>query len=273
MEKIALTTDEIREIDDQIAAAQVLNSRHNRHRSVQDEAMMVGVANVDADRRANGDQLLSSTDKNVRRKGLTNLLDPRLVCDEEYAALLKIHFRAETEKTYRPLVRNLTLSSTEREQFFELLVERRLASAEIQAMAQLGGVDMRVPDSRRKITAIIGKLERDIDSQIRSLLGSAAVEYYEYQRRFPVKQQIDILSARLDYTDSPLTPEQSEALVATMLDLGRHEGAVRPGSALTAETAIAAAAKLLNDRQMAALEELRVEQDARRRLNVLRPAD
>jgi hypothetical protein len=217
----------------------------------------------------------------------------------EMRQLMALEQKGRLDGRYATLFQALRLPPEKLEQLKQLLVDKQNAMMDVMAAAHRqnlfeGGNAADVPGLMRR--------EQDaIDSNIRELLGDAAFEeYQDYERTRAQRGLVDQLANRLSYTDNPLTPQQSQAMV----DLLAAERATQPASTATTnvpqagvrvafaaaagsdtvvavgpmaggeaapvtDASLTAAQTVLSEQQIAALRQLQAEQQAQQQMSEL----
>lgn len=199
----------------------------------------------------------------------------------EFQKLVATQQKGALDSRYAALFRSLNLSPQQLEQFKNLLVEKRTAVADVMAAARSQGLNGR--ENRDELRALVENAQSELDTNIRSVLGEAGYQQYQsFEKTQPQRNVVNQLEQRLSYSGTPLTVEQSEALVQVLADNPAEQGnvgraaAVRTpagrvafggsGGAAISETAVAQAATVLSQSQVQALQQLQQEQQAQAQL-------
>ncbi len=179
----------------------------------------------------------------------------------EVQRLMMIQRKAGLDSRYAALFKSLNLRPDQLEHFKELLVERMTVRNDVMGAARSQGLNSRT--DRDAITALVRDGEAEIDTAIRGLIGDASYSQYQhYERTQPLRATVNHLEQRLSYTSTPLSPEQSAAVLSI---LDRNGGAtaprMSPGGILT-DVALEQARGVLAAPQLEALRQLQQEQRA-----------
>lgn len=140
-------------------------------------------------------------------------LTPPLVASEPITPATATE-RLQLDSSYAGMFRRLRLDREKLAALKELLVLRQRSVHEAQSAAKMRGRDLE-EFAATDIFALISIAARDVDENIRGLLGDGGLEYVQtYDRtqryRFPLGDLEKILVA----SGEPLSPEQSDQLVA-----------------------------------------------------------
>ena len=133
----------------------------------------------------------------------------------EIQKLMAIQQKAALDGRYAALFKNLNLSPAQLEQFKNLLVEKQTAMTDALAAARAQGINPRTdPDDFQKL---ITDAQAEADSNIKSTLGDAGfAQYQQYQQTLPQRNVVTQLAQSLSYTNTPLTPDQTEQMVSIL---------------------------------------------------------
>lgn len=211
----------------------------------------------------------------------------------EMRQLMAIEQKGRLDARYAALFRELRLSPEKLEAFKQLLVDRQNAPMDVMAAAMkqsaLG------PDASGNLSGLIQQEAQNVDAAIRGLLGETAYEeFQDFNRTQSERSVVDQLASRLSYSETPLTPEQADALV----NLLSAERATQPpsptpdgvstmhfavgnvsgggdevfstfrsdhGTSIT-DNSLASAQTVLTEAQMSALRALQMEQQAQQKM-------
>lgn len=197
-----------------------------------------------------------------------------LLDNPEAQRFLALQQRGVLDVRYGALFRMLNLPPDQLEQLKDLLVEKRTATADVLAAARSQGLSNR--ENRDEIRGLIQSTQEEIDAGIRSLLGEADYARYQfYEQTQPQRAVVSRLDHRLNYSGTPLTPQQGEQLVALFAAASgiRTDPARLPGPAggalMLSDQTLLQAAGVLTPGQMQALRELQLEQQAQAELSRL----
>lgn len=143
------------------------------------------------------------------RRGVSSLM--RLMENPEFVRALNLHRNAMLDARFAGLFRQLNLSDEELASFKSLLAEKENVALDVVTVSEMLPDGPLSPDAlRESVRGAQAQVERAIQS---SLGGERYRVYREYERTLPQRATVAQLEQRLSYTSSPLTPEQSNALV------------------------------------------------------------
>lgn len=201
-----------------------------------------------------------------------------MLADPEVALMLKDQQKAELDGRYAALFKKLGLSGPETEALKDLLAEKQLARMEARAVARAEGLP---GTDREAMRELVSESDDEVEARIIDLLGEgryATLQKYEgtSQQRARVAQ----LDLRLSYSQSPLQPFQSEAMVDIFSSAqeprpnGRWETPEEVAAYLSElqayDTAISTRAQsVLNPAQIEALRQMQKQRQDRVRLEQL----
>ncbi len=179
----------------------------------------------------------------------------------EVQRLMMIQRKAGLDGRYAALFKSLNLRPDQLERFKELLVERMTVRNDVMGAVRSQGANPRA--DRDAITALVRDGEAEIDDAIRGLIGEASYSQYQhYERTQPVRATVNHLEQRLSYSSTPLSPEQSSAILSI---LDRNGGTTTPSIGrvgVVTDAAIEQARGVLAAPQLEALRQLQQEQRA-----------
>lgn len=135
-----------------------------------------------------------------------------LLAKPEVQAMIGLQQRAGIESRYAALYKNLNLSPEQAAKLGALLAERGNTRQDIFSAAREQGVDPRAnPEAFRKLLA---DSQNEINSGIKAVIGDAGfAQLQTYEQTLPQRSIVNELQQRLSYTNTPLTPAQSEQLI------------------------------------------------------------
>lgn len=179
----------------------------------------------------------------------------------EVQRLMMIQRKAGLDARYAALFKSLNLRPDQLDRFKELLVERMTVRNDVMGAARSQGLNPR--SDRDAINALVRQGEAEIDASIRGLIGDASYSQYQhYERTQPLRTTVNQLEQRLSYSSTPLSPEQSAAVLSI---LDRNGGATSPSIGrigVVTDAAIEQARGVLAAPQIEALRQLQQEQRA-----------
>jgi hypothetical protein len=189
---------------------------------------------------------------------------------------MAIQARARLDASYAALFKSLGLPSEQLDKFKNLLVEKQLAVADVMASAMSQGLNPRDPQNRTAVSEMVDESNREIDDNIRQVLGDQAYSNYKtYEQTLPERNTASQLAQRLSYTNTPLQDYQSDALVKILASnpAGRNDmpsglaNVMNPGrTAPISSQAVDQAQSVLNPAQTAALAQLQQEQQSQQKM-------
>jgi hypothetical protein len=221
----------------------------------------------------------------------------------EMRRLMAVGQRGQLDARYAPLFKSLGLPPQQLDRFKQLLVDKQNSAMDVMAAARSQGI---TPDSRGQLQSLMQQANRELDDGIKNLLGDSAYQQYQqFDRTQTQRAIVDQLATRLSYTDTPLTPQQSEQMVQLLADTAPPApsagaqnvvtyGAARiattsvgagpaggplpvtvfnsmaggPGASITDE-AVNRAQSVLSPTQVGALQQLQAEQQAQQQMGQL----
>lgn len=133
----------------------------------------------------------------------------------EIQRLVALQQRGALDARYAALFKNLSLTPEQLEKFKNLLVEKQTSMMDVLAAARAQGINPRTdPTAFRQLFA---DAQGEIDSSIKSAIGDAGyAQYKNYEQTQPQRNTVGELAQRLSYSQTPLTPSQSEQMVAIL---------------------------------------------------------
>ena len=201
--------------------------------------------------------------------------------DPKVMALMNAREKQMLDSRYADLFKSLVqsgkLTPDQIEAFKNLLVERQNTLRDIRQSARDQGIT-----DRSQIDALVKSTQADLDAQLQSTLGSAAyADFQAYEKTAPQRNFVSQLAQSLSYTSSPLNDSQTQQLIdllatsSTANNNNRRQGGFGGGpggmfgggSGVTVTDAtLTAAATVLNPAQLAALAEVKKQQEAQQQL-------
>ncbi len=207
----------------------------------------------------------------------------RLAESMDFRRALELQRQAAIDSRFAELFRRINLEPEELANFKRLLVEKENVALDVVAVSETLPGD---PLSREALNAGVSAARAQVDDAIRTTLGGERYQIYrDYEHTLPVRVTVAQLAQRLSYSNAPLAPAQSEALVQAMAQhmpasietevtpavsvvVGTSAPAAVPvlqanvGAGRLSDAVVAAARPLLSPMQMTALQQLQVEQRA-----------
>ncbi len=152
----------------------------------------------------------------------------------ETQRLVAIQQKAALDARYAALFKNLNLSPAQLEKFKNLLVERQ--SAPMDVMAASAGQNL----SREEVRKLVTSSQAEVDGTIKAAIGDIAfAQYQNFDQTAPQRATADQLSQRLSYSATPLTADQSAAMLQILTQTSApRTAAIGTGGAATATVVV-----------------------------------
>jgi hypothetical protein len=268
--KLADAQKTIRSLEDRLAAL--------RGRGMREGADAAGGDNPDNNAGANG------RGRGGRWGGFA-----ALGSNPEFQKLLAIQAKGRIAQTYGALFKSLNLSPDQLAQFQQLLADKQQAMMDVLQAAREQGINPRTdPDGFK---TLMSQAVAQTDQSIQQAIGDAAFQQYQqYQQTLPERNVVNSLQQQLSYTQTPLTDDQSNALISLLQQTqpqragngtsGTTDGAGGPGPGIMAlvngggnarvtDDAIAQAQGVLSAPQVAVLQQVQQQQQAQQQMQQL----
>jgi len=212
----------------------------------------------------------------------------QLAGNAEFQRLMAIQMKGRISQTYGPLFKALNLSPDQLAQFQSLLADKQQAMVDVMQAARDQGINPRTDPEGFK--TLMGQAVSQVDQTIQQTLGDAAFQQYQqYQQTLPERNVVGSLQQQLSYTQTPLTDDQANALIALLAqnqpqragggtagtgnggDSGPGPMALMNGGgdARVTDDALAQAQGVLSGPQLAALQQIQQQQQARQQMQQL----
>ena len=225
--------------------------------------------------------LLPSRPTNSRPAPVRSLA--QLIANPEFFQALALHRQAALDARFAGLFRRLDLGADELAAFKRLLAEKENVALDVVAVSESQPDG---PLSDEMIGASVNASRARVEDAIHASLGDERYAVYrDYSQTFAQRTAVAQLEQRLSYSPTPLSPAQSESLVRILVAhapaaasaetaptstvvVGTGRLAATPLVETHAPTAVVTnevlveAQAVLAPQQIAALRDLRVEQDA-----------
>jgi hypothetical protein len=203
--------------------------------------------------------------------------------------------KASLDARYGTLFKQWNLSPEQLDKVKNLLAERQATLIDVMMSAREQGISPY--ENPAAVRALLAEAQKGVDSNLRSALGDAAyTEFQAFEETAPQRRVVSQLEQELSYSETPLTPAQSDQLMKILaantppdyvalpvgpgagggpgmgmgLGLGGGPGSGGGGSVATAApitaTAISQAQPLLSEKQLSALVELQQQQQGQQQL-------
>ncbi|HZZ20889.1 MAG TPA: hypothetical protein VFE25_16055 [Opitutaceae bacterium] len=202
----------------------------------------------------------------------------------EFQKLLAIQMKGRLGATYGALFKSLNLSPEQLSQFQGLLADKQQAMMDTMQAAREQGINPREdPDGFK---ALMTQAVAQTDQNIQQMLGDAGFQQYQqYQQTLPERNTVNSLQQSLSYTQTPLTDDESNAMVNLLAQTqparagngtaGATTGTPGPnlmammnggGTAKVTADTIAQASTVLTAPQVSALEQIQQQQQAQQQI-------
>lgn len=195
----------------------------------------------------------------------------------EVQQLMDLRSRGQLDSRYAALFKSLRLPPEQLKAFQALLLDKQNTMRDVMtAMRNQGFTPSR--ESAEQMRTLVQEANAEIDNQIRATLGETAFSQYQnFERTEPQRATVERIQQRLSYTSQPLTEQQSASLVNILVQNTpalsqttstalRRSTPGSMGSAPLTEQVMVQARTILAPDQMAALQELQLEQEAQAQL-------
>jgi hypothetical protein len=214
---------------------------------------------------------------NPRRRGANRFAE--LLADPEIVELMLVQRKGELDGRYAALFKKLNLSPSETDALKTLLAEKHLARMETNAVARAEGIG---GNDRETMQELVRESDAEVEARMRELLGNDRyTKLQEYESTSQQRARVQQLDQRLSYSQAPLLPYQSEAMVGIYTaappeprQVGRNSTAGEAAAYFEQLQAYDAqiytkAQSVLNSAQLEALRQMQNERMDRARLNAL----
>lgn len=207
----------------------------------------------------------------------------------EFQKLLAIQAKGRISQTYGALFKSLNLGPDQLAQFQQLLADKQQAMMDVLQAAREQGINPRTdPDGFK---TLMTQAVAQTDQSIQQAIGDGAFQQYQqYQQTLPERNVVNSLQQQLSYTQTPLTDDQSNALISLLQQnqpqragngtSGTGDGAGGPGPGIMAlvngggnarvtDDAVAQAQGVLSAPQVAVLQQVQQQQQAQQQMQQL----
>jgi len=139
----------------------------------------------------------------------------QLAGNADFQRLVAIQMKGRISQTYGPLFKALNLSPDQLAQFQSLLADKQQAMMDVMQAAREQGINPRTdPDGFK---TLMNQAVSQVDQTIQQTLGDAAFQQYQqYQQTLPERNVVGSLQQQLSYTQTPLTDDQANAMIALL---------------------------------------------------------
>lgn len=208
-----------------------------------------------------------------------------LAGNPDFQKLLAVQMKGRINQTYGPLFKALNLSPEQLAQFQSLLADKQQALMDVMQAAREQGINPRAdPDGFK---TLVNQAMAQTDQSIQQTLGDAAFQQYQqYQQTLPERNVVNNLQQSLSYTQTPLTDDQASQLVSLLAQYqpqragngtaGTSNGGDGGpgifalmnggGTARVTNDAISQASGILSSQQVAALQQIQLQQQAQQQM-------
>jgi hypothetical protein len=151
----------------------------------------------------------------------------------EFQRLIALQQRAKIDAKYAALVKKLNLTPEQAQKFENLLADRQSAFADAMIAAHDQGLSGK--EARDMAQAVTRATQKDIDSNIKSLLGPQGYgQFQNYEQTMPQRETVMQLAQRLSYTATPLSTRQQDQLVQLLATTANQAAAAAAAAASAA---------------------------------------
>lgn len=201
----------------------------------------------------------------------------------EMQQLVSLQFRRMLDTRYAGLFKNLKLTPDKLDEFQHLLEEKQNTMRDVVAAMRSQGLSPG-RDNADEMQTLMRNANAEIESQIRTTLGDAAyAQYQTYETSQPQRNTVDRVQQRLSYSGQPLTDQQASQLLDLMVQASPPAAETNTGrggplrrvvsagmgldSAPITPQVLAQASGVLSSTQLAALQQIQLEQEAQMQLS------
>ena len=207
----------------------------------------------------------------------------KLLRDPAYRKLQVITARGQLDGRYAPLFKALSLPPEQLDQFKNLLVEKQMAATDAVWAAHDQGISPFT--NHEELVQAIQDAVGSVDGQIKTMLGDDVYgQFQQYEQTQPERNVVNQLEKSLSYTQTPLTGDQANQLIQALQQAAPTTSAQKPSIATNGLTgitivgspaytvtdqAISLAQTVLSPNQVAALQQIQLQQQAQKQMNLL----
>jgi hypothetical protein len=221
------------------------------------------------------------TDRNADRRTQRDAMRA-IFNSPQFQALRAIQEKSQLDQRYAAFFKSLSLTPAQVDTMKNLLVQKQLAAQDAVQAARTAGIDPRKDPAG--FQQAISDAQGDVNKQLQATLGDAGYAALQtYNQTLPQRTTVNQLQTSLSYSSTPLTDEQSAALISLMQQgqapnanaaaAGQNRGGGGPigGNAAAPVTAatVAAAASILSAPQLQALQQIQQTQQAQKQMEQL----
>jgi hypothetical protein len=190
-----------------------------------------------------------------------NLYFPELFGDPHYAQLYLTWMKQRQAERYAALFAALPLSAADLARFKELLLQREMATEEVDGiLANQAMRDKKAPDLR-EASQVKTRVTRAFDDEIRQTFGNAVwMQSAQFQGESAARQDfLDALISRLSYSPAPLENAQIKQLLTLYRSTREAAYAKHDYSSGMSDAFVAAAQTVLKPEQIPGLLQIQLE--------------
>ena len=159
----------------------------------------------------------------------------------EIQRLLATQQKAQLDARYASLFKNLNLTPAQLEKFKNLLVERQTSMMDVMTAAREQGINPRTDP--KGFQQLLAGTQGEIDASIKAAIGDDAFNKYKnFDQTAPQRGTTDQLSQRLSYSATPLTADQSAAMLKILSQTAPARAATTGGPTMSANVTVIAEA-------------------------------
>ena len=211
-----------------------------------------------------------------------------LAGNPDFQRLLALQMKGRLSQTYGPLFKALNLTPDQLAQFQSLLADKQQSLMDVMQAAREQGINPRADPTG--FQALVNQAISQVDQSIQQALGDAGYQQYQqYQQTLPERNTVNNLQTQLSYTQTPLTEDQANAMIALLAqnqpqragsgtagtdsggDAGPSPFALMNGggNAKITDATITQASSVLSAPQVSALEQIQQQQQAQQQMQQL----
>jgi hypothetical protein len=159
----------------------------------------------------------------------------------EIQRLLATQQKAQLDARYASLFKSLNLTPAQLEKFKNLLVERQTSMMDVMTAAREQGINPRTDP--KGFQQLLASTQGEIDASIKAAIGDDAFNKYKnFDQTAPQRGTTDQLSQRLSYSATPLTADQSAAMLKILSQTAPVRTAPTGGATITSSVTVVAEA-------------------------------
>lgn len=169
--------------------------------------------------------------------------------------------KANIERRFSKLFKQLNLSPEQLEKFKALLLERQTTAMDSMIIAAQKGINPM--QGGAEMGKLVKESQKEIDTQIKELLGASNYSQYdEYKRSEPQRQVVAQLQQDLGYSDEPLNKTQVSQLTQVLAETKPQSNKEPYEGTMITDEGIDRSRSFLSPTQVQSLETLQKQQKA-----------